>query len=319
MTISVVIPAYRVKNQLRSILASIPGCINHIIVVDDHCPDGSGKEAEQSSDRRIKVLYNERNVGVGGAVITGYKKALELGSDVIVKLDGDGQMDPAYIESLIAPLADNEADYTKGNRFMDFKALKKMPRSRLFGNSALSFLLKFASGYWNIIDPTNGYTAIHRRVLERLNLDRISKRYFFESDMLIQLNIINAVVKDINIPAKYGDEKSSLNIPIIALQFPPKLLKGLTKRIFLKYFIYDFNMASVYILFGLPMFIFGVGFGLIEWAYSSIYNTPRTAGTIMLSALPIIVSFQMLLAAINIDINSIPRKRATRANDMPQL
>ena len=235
-------------------------------------------------------------------------EALELGAQIVVKLDGDGQMDPRYIDSLIGPLTADKADYTKGNRFQDFTALKLMPKSRLFGNSALSFLVKAASGYWNIMDPTNGYTAIHRRALEKLNLDNLSRRYFFESDMLINLNVINAVVRDIGMPALYGDEKSSLKAHRAVLQFPPRLLRGLIKRIFLKYFLYDFNMASVYLIVGLPLFAFGVIFGLAEWVASITTGTPKSAGTIMLVALPIIVSLQMLLQAISIDISQVPRK-----------
>jgi glycosyltransferase involved in cell wall biosynthesis len=315
MKIATIIPAYNVKKGICDLLLSIPSDINSIIVIDDKCPESSGKEAEKVNDSRITVLYHEQNMGVGGAVITGYKKALEFECDIFIKIDGDGQMDPKHIPALIEPLIREEADYTKGNRFMDFKALKKMPKVRLFGNSILSFLLKAASGYWNIIDPTNGYTAIHRRVLERLDLNRISKRYFFESDMLIRLNIISAVVRDISIPAKYGTEKSSLSVLKIAFQFPPKLLKCLIKRLFLKYFIYDFNMASIYLLLGLPMFIFGFVFGTIEWIDSIFNGSAKTAGTIMVSALPIIVSFQMLLQAINIDINSTPSKRQRRKFD----
>lgn len=308
MKIGVVIPAYKVKEFIKDLLASIPPAIDIIIVVDDKCPEASGKEAERVPDDRINVIYHEHNTGVGGAVFSGYKKAMEAGCDIVIKIDGDGQMDPGYIPDLTAPLIDDKADYSKGNRFMDFKALKKMPKIRLFGNSILSFLLKMASGYWNIIDPTNGYTAIHRRALEKLDPNKISKRFFFESDMLINLNMIDAVVMDISIPARYGNEKSSLSVLKIAFQFPPRLLKGFIKRIFLKYFIYDFNMASVYLILGLPMFLFGVLYGMIEWVDSLVGGTARTAGTIMLIALPIIVSFQMLLQAINIDINSVPRR-----------
>jgi hypothetical protein len=218
-------------------------------------------------------------------------------------------MDPRFMNKLIEPLVKNEADYTKGNRFRDFKKLKLMPKIRIFGNSILSFLLKLTSGYWDIVDPTNGYTAIHRKVLEKLNIEKLSNRYFFESDMLIQLNIINAVVKDVNLPAKYADEKSSLNIRKVIIQFPPKLIAGLIKRITLKYFLYDFNMVSVYILLGLPMFLASVIYGLSEWLDSYIAGNIKSAGTIMLIALPIIVSFQMLLQAINIDINSVPKKK----------
>jgi len=308
MKIGVVIPAYKVKEFIKNLLISIPQCVDLIIVVDDKCPEASGQEAEKVLDTRINIIHHEQNMGVGGAVISGYKKALEAGCDIVIKIDGDGQMDPQHIPDLITPLMSDEADFSKGNRFMDFRALKTMPKVRLFGNSILSFLLKMASGYWNIIDPTNGYTAIHRRILEKLDLNKISKRYFFESDMLINLNMLNAVVKDISIPARYGNEKSSLSVAKIAFQFPPKLVRGFIKRIFLKYFIYDFNMASVYLILGLPMFVFGMLYGMVEWLDSLTSGTTKTAGTIMLIALPIIVSFQMLLQAINIDINSTPKR-----------
>jgi dolichol-phosphate mannosyltransferase len=307
--IAVVIPAFRVVDTIKGVILSISDVVDYIIVVDDACPDLSGKEAEKTEKENLIVIYHERNQGVGGALVTGYMKAMELGCEIVVKIDGDGQMEPKYIDDLVGPLIKDEADYTKGNRFQDFRALKTMPKIRLFGNSALSFMVKLASGYWNIIDPTNGYTAIHRRVLDKLDLAKVSRRYFFESDMLIRLNIINAVVKDIGISAKYADENSSLNIRKAVLQFPMKLLNGLVKRIFLKYFIYDFNMASVYILLGLPVFIASVVWGIVEWIDSVVSRVPRTAGTIMLVALPIILSFQMLLQAISIDIYSVPKKK----------
>jgi glycosyltransferase involved in cell wall biosynthesis len=307
---AVVIPCYKVARHIKEVVSSIPETIDHIIVVDDKCPQSSGKEAEKANRENVTVIYNEKNLGVGGAVVTGYRKAMELGAEIVVKMDGDGQMDPANMDDVIEPLAEDRADYAKGNRFGDFEHVRDMPKTRLFGNSALSFLVKLASGYWDIVDPTNGYTAINRRVLEELNLKKISKRYFFESDMLINLNIVGAVVKDVRMPARYGEETSSLSIWKALFQFPHRLVKGLVKRILLKYFIYDFNMASVYLLIGLPMFIFSVVFGVWEWVDSIVTGTPRSAGTIMLVALPIIVSFQMLLQAINIDINSVPRKNS---------
>ena len=305
---AVVIPAYRVADSLNNVVLSIPDIIDYIIVVDDNCPSLSGKHAEKLDRKNLVVLYHDRNQGVGGAMKTGYKKALDLGCDIVIKVDGDGQMDTAYLSALIEPLVKNKADYAKGNRFFDFTALKSMPKSRLFGNSILSFLVKMASGYWNVIDPTNGFTAIHRRALEKIKLDKLSQGYFFESDMLIHLNLVNAVVEDVYIPARYGNERSSLNITKSIFQFPPKLLKGLAKRIFFKYFIYDFNMASVYILIGSPLFLVSTIWGTLEWIESALTGEPRTAGTIMLIALPIIISFQMLLQAIHIDIHSIPKK-----------
>lgn len=307
-SIAVVIPSYKVKNHIKSVITEIPDSVTHIIVVDDKCPQESGHIAEELKNLRVTVIYHEYNQGVGGAVLSGYSKAIELGADIVVKIDGDGQMDISYMEKLIQPILDGKADYTKGNRFFDFKALHQMPKIRLFGNSGLSFLVKAASGYWNMMDPTNGYTAIRREVIENLELDKIAKRYFFESDMLINLNIENAVVVDVPIPAKYGDEKSSLSITRTLFGFPPKLFKGLCKRILFKYFIYDFNMLSVYLIMGIPMVVFGGLFGLYHWMSSSeAIQTP--VGTVMLSVLPIILGTQFLLQAIQIDMNNIPKEK----------
>lgn len=308
LKISVVIPSYKVDKHILDVIKSIPDFVNYIIVVDDKCPQLSGKIAETSNDRRVIVCYHEVNQGVGGAVITGYKQALKLGSDIIVKIDGDGQMNINYMQQLIQPLLDGKADYTKGNRFTDFKALRQMPKIRLFGNSGLSFLVKAASGYWNIMDPTNGYTAINKYTLGELDLDNLAKRYFFESDMLINLNIENAVVVDVTIPANYGDEKSSLSITKTLFDFPPKLFKGLCKRIFLKYFVYDFNMLSLYLFMGLPMVVFGTIWGSTKWVEAIISKTEASTGTVMLAVLPIILGTQFILQAIQIDMNNIPRK-----------
>jgi len=306
--ISVVIPAYKVSKHIVDVINNIPNIVDKIIVVDDKCPENSGKIVEKLNNSRVKIVYHDINQGVGGAVVSGYKKSLELGMDIVVKIDGDGQMDINYLSALIQPIIEGKADYTKGNRFFDFKALQQMPKIRLFGNSGLSFLVKASSGYWNIMDPTNGYTAIHRKVLESLDLNKLAKRYFFESDMLINLNIKNAVVVDVPIPAKYGDEESSLSITKTLFGFPPKLLKGLCRRLFLKYFIYDFNMLSIYIIFGVPMVLFGTFFGLFHWILSAMNNVETPVGTVMLSVLPIILGTQFLLQAIQIDMSNVPRR-----------
>lgn len=308
MNVAVVIPSYKVAKHIVDVINDMPEFVNNIIVIDDKCPQNSGEIAETLNNTRVVVCYHEINQGVGGAVVTGYKKALELNADIVVKIDGDGQMDINYMQKLIQPILDGKADYTKGNRFTDFKALRSMPKVRLFGNSGLSFLVKASSGYWNMMDPTNGYTAISKHALEELDLDSLAKRYFFESDMLINLNIENAVVKDVEIPAKYGDEESSLSVTKTLFGFPPKLLKGLFKRIFLKYFVYDFNMLSVYLIMGLPMVVFGTIFGIYHWINAAIANVETPVGTVMLAVLPIILGTQFLLQAIQIDMNTIPRK-----------
>lgn len=307
--IAVVIPCFRVAEHIAEVISTVPGFVDHVIVVDDCCPEGSGQIAESSGREGLVVLKNPTNLGVGGAVIAGYARAEELGCHIVVKMDGDGQMDPSQMERLITPLVRQEADYAKGNRFNDFRALKEMPSVRLIGNGFLSFMLKLASGYWDVMDPTNGYTAIHRRAMERLNFAKISKRFFFESDMLISLGIARAVVADVSMPARYGRERSSLSARGALLNFPPRLFAGLVKRIVLRYFVYDFNMASLYMAIGFPMMIFGVVWGAVTWYGSIKTGNAAPLGSIMLSVLPITLAFQMLLQAVSIDISMVPRKK----------
>lgn len=309
--IGIVIPAYNARDSIQSVIAGIPNWVDHIIVIDDSCLQKTGNFVQEyyENEPQINVIFHKINQGVGGATITGYKKAIDIGCKIIVKMDSDDQMDPAFLSKLIDPIINNEARYSKGNRFVDFKALRTMPIMRLLGNSALSFMVKASSGYWNIMDPTNGYTAISHISLGKLNLDSISKRFFFESDMLINLNIQNTIICDVPIPARYGKENSSLNIWNTIFKFPPKLFRGAVKRFFLKYIIYDFNMASVYTLIGFPLVMWGVFYGLLKWIQNYQLGIETPTGTVMLSVLPLILGTQFLLAAINIDIDSTPGKK----------
>ncbi len=308
--IAVIIPCYKVSKQIKGVLLSIPEFIDDIIVIDDACPENSGNTAKELNQDKTHVIYHEKNEGVGGAVISGFKKAIELNSDIVVKMDGDNQMDSNNIAKLVLPLINNRADYTKGNRFNDFKALAGMPKIRLFGNGVLSFAIKAASGYWNVMDPTNGFCAISSQSLQNLNFHKIDRRYFFEIDMLINLNLMNNVIQDIPISAIYKDEISNLNMWYVTLTFPLKIVKGLMKRIFFKYYIYNFNMASIYFLIAVPLLLFGSFLGVYRWRIGIIENIENNPGTIMLAALPIILGMQFLLQAISIDINNIPKKNA---------
>ena len=306
--IAVVIPCFNTAKHIQKVIETIPNNVNHIIVIDDKCPQKSGKIAENLKDNKVIVIHHKKNSGVGGAVISGYKKALELNCDIIVKMDGDGQMNPDYLNRLIMPIIEKKADYTKGNRFYDFKALQSMPKTRLLGNGILSFFTKASSGYWNITDVVNGYTAISGNALRNLNLSKLNEGYFFEINLLIQIGIAGYRVHDIPIPAVYGDEISNMKIMQILTTFPFLLFIGLCKRIFYRYFIYDFNMASIYILLGLPMTIWGITFGMYRWSIGIATGIPNSAGTIFLSVLPLILGVQFLLQAINIDIANIPSK-----------
>lgn len=305
--IAVVIPCYKVTKHIKTVIASLNEIVSDIYVVDDACPEKSGEFVKQNvTDSRVKVLFHEKNLGVGGAVMTGYKYALNNGADIIIKLDGDGQMDSSYIPKLIAPILKGEADYTKGNRFFNIEELLVMPRIRLFGNSILSIINKVVTGYWDIIDPTNGYTAIHASVLKHLPLHKINNRYFFESDMLFRLSIARAVVKDIAMPAIYEDEESNLSIRKIIWEFPLKYLNRFFKRIFYNYFLRDFNAGTIQLFFGIIAVIIGSSFGIYHWIRSVNAMEATPTGTIMIATLLIILGFQMLLGALNFDVQNTP-------------
>ena len=303
-----VIPAYRVQDTIAAVLKDLPAYIKHIIVVDDASPDSSVKlvTAAAQQDPRIILIRHEKNQGVGGAMISGFHKALELGAKIVVKLDGDGQMDSAHIPALVTPLILGKADFTKGNRFRDFVSLRNMPMVRRVGNLGLSFLTKAATGYWNIFDPTNGFFAIRTEVLKQLPLEAIDKRYFFETSLLANLYLVNAFVMDVPMPARYGNETSHLSIRRSLFEFPLKLFSTLVRRILLKYYIYDFSIISLYIVTSIPLLLFGFIFGTIKWIDYASRNIPAPTGTVMLPTLCVILGIQIMLSAIEIDMKSTP-------------
>lgn len=306
--VAVIIPSYRVTRHIVGVIAAIGPDCQRIYVVDDCCPDGSGDWVRQHcSDPRVRVLTHAVNQGVGGATLTGMRQALADGADILVKLDGDGQMDPALLPRFIDPIRRGEADYTKGNRFYSLDHILRMPKTRLIGNAGLSFLSKLSSGYWGLFDPTNGYIAIHARVLAELPLEKIAKRFFFESDLLFRLNLLRARVLDIPMHAVYGDEVSNLKIADVAFSFGWRHLRNLGKRILYSYFLRDFSIASLYLLFGLPLIGFGLLFGSLEWLGSILENRPATAGTVMLAALPLLLGVQMLIGFLAVDLAATPQ------------
>ena len=307
--LAVVIPAYHVADTIEVVLNELPDYLRHIIVVDDASPDNTSElvEAFSNRNRRIVLVRHEQNQGVGGAMVTGFKKALELGAQVIVKIDGDHQMDPAYIPELVAPLLEGKADYVKGNRFRDFEALGRMPLIRRVGNLGLSFLTKAATGYWNCFDPTNGFFAVRAEILRELPLERIDRRYFFETSMLANLYLLGAFILDVPIPARYRGERSSLSIWRVLVEFPAKLLVTMLRRLLLRYFLFDFSMVSVYLLTGIPLILFGLIFGSVKWIQYYRLGVAAPTGTVILPTLALILGIQILLSAIEIDMNAAPK------------
>ena len=309
MKLAVVIPAYRVAGQILDVLASIPKDVAHIIVVDDACPDHSGQlVASRVKDKRVRVITHDANQGVGGAVVTGYQAALETDAEIIVKVDGDGQMDPTQIQRLVAPIRAQAADYTKGNRFDSIEDLEQMPRLRIFGNAVLSLLSKLSTGYWNVTDPTNGFTAIHRSVLQRVHLGRLRRRWFFESDLLFRLAIIRAVVLDIPIAARYGTEQSNLRLRHVVGEFLWRHTVNLHKRVFYRYYLREWSIASIELPVGLVLFFGGSIAGLNFFISSTATGVAATTGQVMLSALPMILGVQLLLAFLSYDISAEPKR-----------
>ena len=310
MNVDVVIPCYRVSQHIRKVVEdtlAVQG-LRQVIVVDDACPEHSSTalRAAFPAEPRLVILEHSENKGVGGAMLTGYAHAFAHGAEVVVKLDGDGQMRPSDIPLLLGPILRKEADYAKGNRFFYPRDLQLMPNLRLFGNAVLSLINKFSSGYWAVMDPTNGFTALHKAAYQHLDLPAIEERYFFESDMLYQLGIINAAVRDVPLPAIYGTESSSLNIPRVLVEFPRKYLLRLLKRIGYKYYVREFNIASLEILFGLPSLLVGAAFGGFEWYRHFQVNEVTPPGTVMIVGLLILIGFQLLLSAVNYDITHEP-------------
>jgi dolichol-phosphate mannosyltransferase len=307
LRVAVIIPCYKVTQHIAAVLEGIGPEVEAIYCVDDGCPDGSGKLIEKTiSDRRVRVLYHSTNRGVGGAALTGYRQALADGHDVLVKIDGDGQMDPALIPQFVEPIAEGAADYTKGNRFFNLENVQGMPLVRLIGNSALSFLTKLSSGYWNIFDPTNGYTAMHRSIAELIIQRKLDNRYFFETDMLLNLYLMRAVVEDVPMAAVYGNEQSNLRVRRIIFPFFIKTLRNSLQRFVVHYLIRDFSLATLEALLGMLILGFGIVAGSTFWLRSYLDGQAATAGQVMIAALPILSGLQLLLSALNFDMRNVP-------------
>jgi glycosyltransferase involved in cell wall biosynthesis len=307
--ITVVVPAYNEASHIKKVLGTMPDYVDHLVAVDDCSSDGTLEaiRAAGAADARVAAMRTENNMGVGGATLTGYAKALELGSDIIVKMDGDGQMSPEHLPPLLDALIELGYDYAKGNRFLAGESLSQMPRHRLVGNIVLTFVNKLASGYWHVFDPQNGYTAIRAEALGRLDLSTIHRRYFFENDMLIALNCHNFRVRDVAIPARYGDEQSDLNPFKVGITFPLLFIPRFWHRIYRKYVLYDFSPIALFLFTGLLLFAWGFAFGAYHWIKSIVTEVATPTGTIMLSVLPLILGFQLILEAIVLDIRETPK------------
>lgn len=302
--IAAIIPSYKVVKKIDLVIDKLIHFVDHILVVDDKCPDGSGKYVEEQfssliESGKLKVIYNEKNLGVGGAVQEGFRYCIKENFDFVIKIDGDDQMDSQYIPDLISYLIEYNADFSKGTRFHLVEHMMKMPKLRLFGNLGINFLNKIASGYYHVTDPTNGFFCIRNRVLKNLNFHNLSNNFFFESDLLFRLYLLDAKVVEVPMPSIYGDEESNLS----ELNSIPLFLKGMfrnfIKRIIYIYFLRDFGFPTVMLLSSIPLLIFGIIFGCYHWRYTEGF---ASSGTVMLSALPVLLGFQLFLSFLNEDM-----------------
>lgn len=307
MQIAVAIPCYRVTRHVLDVIDAIGPEVSAIYAVDDACPDGSGDLIQaQCRDARVRVLRHAENQGVGAAMVTAYRAALADGMQVVVKIDGDGQMDPALVPKFIRPILLGQADYTKGNRFHRPESLGAMPRSRLLGNVGLSFITKLSTGYWRTMDPTNGYTAIHELALRELALEKLDPGFFFESDMLYRLSIIRAVVRDIPMSAVYEAELSNLKVLHAIPEFFFKHLQRFFRRYFYSYLLRDFNLGSLYSLLGATLTLLGLGAGGLQWLHGLGRDGTVSNGAVAFAALALILGVQFLIAFLHQDVSNVP-------------
>jgi glycosyltransferase involved in cell wall biosynthesis len=307
--IGVVVPAFNEEPFVRQVVATLPPLVDVVIVVDDASTDRTSEEAGSTGDPRVAVIRAPENLGVGGATLLGFAQALERGCDIVAKLDGDGQMAPDHLVTLLDALIDQGYDYAKGNRFLSSRSLAAMPRHRVLANIVTTFLTKVASGYWHVFDPQNGYVAIKAAVLRKLNLERIHRGYFFENDLLVELNICSARVRDVGIPARYGDEVSDIGWSRVAVTFPWLFLRRFFRRLVVRYVVVDLSPVAVFLFSGLLLFAWGIGFGAFIWIRTLITGVPTMSGTIVLALVPLVLGFQLMLEGVVLDIQESQRLR----------
>jgi glycosyltransferase involved in cell wall biosynthesis len=302
--IAVVVPAHEEEQLIAETLPGIPEFVDRIYVVDDASRDGTAERAREVGDPRVEVIRHERNRGVGAAIVTGYKRAIEDRMDVTCVMAADNQMDPADLEALVRPVVGGEVDYAKANRLISGEAWRVIPRTRYLGNAVLSLLTKIASGYWHVADSQSGYTAIALPMLERLDLDRIYRRYGFPNDMLVHLNVWNARVRDVPSRPVYGvGERSGIRLYSVVPRISWLLWKGFLWRLKEKYVIRDFHPLVFFYALGFLMTFAGLVLGVVE-AVLRFMGNDLTTPTIVLVALLLISGTQFMLFAMWFDMES---------------
>jgi glycosyltransferase involved in cell wall biosynthesis len=303
-TVAVVVPAYDEATLIVETLATIPGFVDRIFVVDDCSRDATADRARDVDDARVEVIRHERNQGVGAAIVTGYRRALAERVDVTAGMAGDNQMAPDELESIVGPVARGEVDYAKANRLFTGRAWEVIPHTRYLGNAVLSLLTKIASGYWHVADSQAGYTAISLRALELLDLDALYPRYGFPNDLLVHLNVWSARVRDVPSRPVYGvGERSGIRLRKVVPRISWLLFKGFLWRLREKYVIRDFHPLVFFYALGFVMTAAGLALGILETVLRIMGNGIPPA-TVVLVALLLIAGSQFTLFAMWFDMES---------------
>jgi glycosyltransferase involved in cell wall biosynthesis len=304
LNIGVAVPAYNEEKLIEKTLSTMPDFVDHIVVINDCSIDNTLSIIKkfQHKDKRISLIDNKVNRGIGYSLTNGLKKAAELGSDRVVVMAGDAQMDPNQLAPMLDNMEKRDLDFIKANRFMHFDALKSMPKYRHFGNIVVTILTKFATGYYSIFDTQNGYVVYTKDVIVRMPWHLIGERYEFENTILIGLAIINAKVGDFPIPAVYGDEKSTIKLFSTTMRVLKSLFKGFWQRIYYKYVLYGFHPIALFLFTGMLLFLAGL-FGSAWILFEKVaHSVAPSSGTVMLAVLPIILGVQLILTALVMDV-----------------
>lgn len=304
--VAAILPCYNEEKLIGKTIETMPKFVDHIIAVDDKSTDKTWKVIQAIAKKNKKVIpvHSEVNQGIGGAYISGFKEALDKKADLIFTMAGDAQCNQDFMPNMIDTLLDNNLDYVKANRFVHLEELKQMPTFRRVGNTIITILTKFSSGYYSIFDSQNGYGVFTRKALEKLPLSHIGRRYDYENTLLIALSIMGAKIKDEPVPAIYGDEVSTIPVFKTTLRALKVVWLGFWKRMYNKYILINFHPIALFLLSGILLFLIGLGFGVFLAADRILFGTSPSTGTVMLSVLPIILGFQLLLTAITMDMNN---------------
>lgn len=305
-TFAAVIPAYNEEKLIGKTVDTLPSFIDHIVVINDGSSDNTLDVIKKLAvkNKNITIINNEQNIGLGSSMVKGFKKALQLKTDLICVLAGDAQCDPSYLSKMAEELIINNLDYVKANRFVHLEELKAMPKMRKFGNIIITILTKFSTGYYSIFDSQNGYAVFTREVLQKISLDMIGKRYDYENTLLIALSIANARLRDYPVPAIYGEEVSTIKVLPTTLRALKVTFTGFWKRIYNKYILINFHPIALFLLSGIFLVIVGLVVGIFITIERALSGLSPSSGTVMLVVLPLIVGFQLLLTAITMDMNN---------------